>query len=165
MGIGEYFVSVASASVITALVGMLFAEDKTAFGKLLHTVCSLFLLCVIVSPLSGVISRAREDFDWDEDLTLPDENAAFQESAILSALAQASGESIESYLCEYLAEAAELDVNDIKVSAQVSTEGGEVVLERVVVYLYSSARWSDPRVLEEAVSVLTDAECIIVNGD
>jgi hypothetical protein len=165
MGIGEYFFSVASASVITALAGMLFADEKTSFGKLLNTVCSLFLLCVIVSPLSGVIAHAREDIDWDASLTLPEENAELQESAILSALAKESGESIEAFLCEYLAERAELDVNNIKVSASVNAQEGGVSLDRVVIRLYSAAMWCDPRVLEHAVSELTDAECIIVNGD
>ena len=63
MGIGEYFLSVITASVITALVGLLIGDDKAAFGRIAGTVSALFLLCVIISPLSGVIARAKDELE------------------------------------------------------------------------------------------------------
>ena len=76
MGIGEYFLSVITASVITALVGLLIGDDKAAFGRIAGTVSALFLLCVIISPLSGVIARAKDELGTEGNaIHSPDECA------------------------------------------------------------------------------------------
>ncbi len=165
MGIGEYFMSVISASVITALIAMFFADEKTTLSKGINTACSLFLLCVIVSPISSLIARARERMDIDDIGIGADESAVSAEEALYASLGAVSGERIEEALRLYIAESADIDANDLEVRAEVSVSGGEVVLNRVILCLYSDARWSDPRALRDAVGELTDAECLIINGE
>ena len=58
-----------------------------------------------------------------------------------------------------------IKTEDIDVRAEVSVEEGDVILKRVILSLYAGARWCDPRVLTDAVGELTDAECLIVNGE
>ena len=164
MGIGEYFMSVIAASVITALVGVLIGDDKAAFGRIAGTVSALFLLCVIISPLSDVIARAKDELGTDGILE-SEISAISQEDAICAVIAEASGEGIEDFLREYLVKKAGVEVEDIEVTAEVVMTEGEVRLARVILRLYSSAKWSDPRLLRAAVAELTDADFIIVNGD
>lgn len=163
MGIGEYFLSVISASVITALIAMLFGDDKASLSKAINTTCSLFLLCVIVSPISSLISRVKGQLD------IPNlgeyESTVSAEEAMYASLKTASGDIIEKTLMSHISERTDIKENDLEVRAEVDISEGEVILKRVVLCLYSDARWSDPRVLRAAVGELTDAECLIINGE
>ncbi|MBO5700945.1 MAG: hypothetical protein J6S71_00745 [Clostridia bacterium] len=164
MGIGEYFLSVIAASVISALIAMFFGDDKAALSKGINTACSLFLLCVIVSPISSLISRAKDNLDFEE-IVGNYESAFSSEEALYASLGAVSGERIEEVLRTHIAERAGIDEGDLEVRAEVSVSDGAVILKRVILCLYSDARWSDPRVLRDAVGELTDAECLIINGE
>ena len=165
MGIGEYFLSVISASVITALISMLFGEDKANLSKSLNTACSLFLLCVIVSPISSMIARAKEGISTDNIGFQTDKNVVSVELALYTSLGEISAEAIEESLHARICESAGMDEGDLDVSAEVRVSDGEVFLKRVVIHLYGSAKWSDPRTLREIIGEMTDAECLIINGD
>ena len=119
---------------------------------------------MIISPLSGVIARAKDELG-SEGILESEISAISQEDAICAAIAEASGEGIEELLREHLAEKAGVEVENIEVTAEVVMTEGEVRLVRVILRLYSSAKWSDPRLLRAAVAELTDADLIIVNGD
>ena len=164
MGLGEYFMSVIAASVISALIAMLFGDDKAVLSKGINTACSLFLLCVIVSPIASLIARAKDKIDIGE-IADAYESAASAEKALYASLGEVSGDMIEEALRTHIAECTGLDEGDIEVRAEVSVTDGEVLLDRVVICLYSGARWSDPRLLRDAVGELTDAECLIINGE
>ena len=164
MTIGEYFMGVIAASVITALISMLACDEKSTLSKALNTVCSLFLLCVIVSPLSSLIAFAKDRVN--SDYSLPSyEISVSMENAIYSSLAETSEVQIESALRSHVADRAKIAEGDIEIRALVGVSEGSVKLDRVVIYLYSLAKWCDPRLILDAVGELTDAECLIVNGD
>lgn len=165
MGIGEYFMSVISASVITSLITLLFGDDKALLSKGINTACSLFLLCVIVSPISSLIANAKDKFEVDDIDMGAYEKAVSAEEAIYSSLGIVSCEKIEEALRIHVAERASIDESDLEVRAEVSVIDGNVILKRVILYLYSGARWSDPRAIVDAVGELTDAECLIINGE
>ena len=95
VAIGEYFLSVIAASVITALVSMILGDGKSVLIRSIDTVCSLFLLCVIVSPISIFIARAKDGLDI---VNIADtyESTFSAEEAIYSSLVAVSGEKIEA---------------------------------------------------------------------
>ena len=117
MGIGEYFLSVISASVITALIAMLFGDDKASLSKAINTTCSLFLLCVIVSPISSLISRVKGQLD------IPNlgeyESTVSAEEALYASLKTASGDIIEKTLMSHISERTDIKENDLEVRADV----------------------------------------------
>lgn len=164
MGIGEYFLSVIAASVISALIVMIVGDGKTAIAKSVDTVCSLFLLCVIVSPIATFVARAKDGFDI-VSISESYDSAASAEEVIYASLGAVSGDKIEEAILDHLLKRTEIDEADVDVRAEVSVSDGSVMLDRVVVELYGAARWSDPRAIAEAVGELTDSECIIVNGE
>ena len=165
MRIGEYFMSVIAAAVITALIAMFFGDDKAALSKGINTACSLFLLCVIVSPISSLIARAKDKSDIGDIDPGAYETAVSAEEALYASLSAVSAERIEEVLRTHIAGRTQIDERDIEVRAEASVADGEVVLKRVIICLYSGARWSDPRVICDAVGELTDAECLIINGE
>ncbi len=164
-GIGEYFMSIIAASVITALVSLAFGDDKALLSKGVNIACSLFMLCVIVAPISSFVSRAKSDFSFgDVDLGgIADVKQT--ENALYASLGEISGDQIEKALRDHIVHRSGIKTEDIDVRAEVSVEEGDVILKRVILSLYAGARWCDPRVLTDAVGELTDAECLIVNGE
>ena len=165
MGIGEYFMGVIVASVLTSLIGILFGDDKAAVSKTLNIACSLFLLCVIAVPISSLIADAKDKFDIENLDMSAYESAASAENALYSSVGEISCEMIEESLGDHSAERVGINRSDFEVRAEVSVADGEVILSRVVICLYSGARWCDPRALTDAVGELTEAECLIVNGE
>jgi hypothetical protein len=165
MGIGEYFMSVVVASVITSLIGILFGDDKAALSKGINSVCSLFLLCVIAVPISSLIAGSKDKFDIGNVGMNAFESAASAENALYSSVGEISCKMIEEALGDHIAERVGINGSDFEVRAEVSVADGEVILSRVVICLYSGARWCDPRALTDAVGELTEAECLIINGE
>ncbi len=164
MSIGEYFMSVVASSVIAALVGMLCPDDKGGVKKSLEICISLFLLCVMIAPLGTLISDAKEKIDLDDiDLSLPKLDVT-ADAAILDSLAKASKAEIERILHDSVCERLEIDGADIALEADVTADADGVSIGRIVLRLYGSAMWRDPRSLREVIADYTDAECIIVNG-
>ncbi len=164
MSVGEYFMSVVTSSVIAALVGMLYPDDKGGVKKTLEVCISLFLLCVIIAPIGSLISRAKADIDIGGlELELPDIDAS-ADSAIFASLANAGREEIEKILHRSICERLDIAEDELWVNAKVSADGEGIVIEKVTVWLYGKAMWSDPRALQELVAEYTDAECMIANG-
>lgn len=164
MSIGEYFMSVVTSSVIAALVGMLCPDDRGGIKKSLELCISLFLLCVIIAPMGALISDAKEKIDLEGiDLSLPELDIS-ADAAILDSLAKASEGEIETILHNSVCERLDINEDEIAVDAEIAASTDGVSIERIVLRLYGSAMWRDPRELREVVAGYTDAECIIVNG-
>ena len=164
MSVGEYFMSVVVSSVIAALVGMLYPDEKGGIKKTLDFCISLFLLCVIIAPIGSMLAKARDEIDLGElDLALPDTDVS-ADSAIYASLVAAGREEIEKRLCELICNRQEISESEITVSASVRADENGVVIDKVTVFLYGKAMWSDPRAISALISEYTDAECLIVNG-
>lgn len=161
MSIGEYFMSVVTSSVIAALVLMLCPDERGGIKKSLELCVSLFLLCVIIAPISSLITDAKDKIDIDISVPEIDISA---DASIFDSLAKASADEIERILHDSVCEGVGIDCSDLEVDADVTANGEGVIIDRIVLRLYGSARWSDPREIREVIAHFTDAECIIVNG-
>jgi len=164
MSIGEYFMSVVVASVIAAIVGMIYPDEKGGVKSALEYCLSLFLLCVIIAPIGSMIAKAKENTDeYSLDYELTDIDLSV-DSAIYASLAQAVEKEIGEKLQRVICSSIEVDEDDICVIAEVHTDGENVIIKKVTVWLYGKAMWSNPRTILGVVSEYTDAECIIANG-
>ena len=161
MSIGEYFMSVVTSSVIAALVSMLCHDERSGIKKSLELCVSLFLLCVIIAPIGTLISDAKERIDVE--LSLPEIDIS-TDASIFHSLAEVSKADIERILHDSICERLRINESDLEVEADVEANEEGVSIGRIVLRLYGSARWSDPREIREVISRYTDAECIIVNG-
>ncbi len=164
MSVGEYFMSVVASSVIAALVGMLYPDDKGGVKKTLELCISLFLLCVMIAPIGSLISRAKENIDMGGlDLALPDIGVS-ADSAIFNSLASAGRDEIANCLHGSICERLEIAEDELRVDVDVSADSEGITINKVTLWLYGRAMWSDPRALRELVAEYTDAECMIANG-
>ncbi|MGM9643180.1 MAG: hypothetical protein ACI3XI_08230 [Eubacteriales bacterium] len=157
--IGEYFIGIVTASVAVTLVSMLYPESG-GVRRTLDLFLSLCLLCVILAPLGTMIAKARDEIDFDifDDITAGD---IAMDDAVYNSLAEASRIQIEEKLTELFLERFG---GEIEVRVDVSAEGGQVKLTRVILTLYGNSMWEDPRELREFARKYTDAEILIVNG-
>lgn len=161
MSIGEYFMSVVTSSVIAALASMLCPDEKGGIKKSLELCVSLFLLCVIIAPIGLLITDAKDKINID--LSIPEIDIS-ADALIFDSLAEASADEIERILRDSVCEGVDIDYSDLDVEADVTASNEGVSIGRIVLRLYGSAMWSDPREIREVIARYTDAECIIVNG-
>lgn len=164
MSIGEYFMSVVVASLIAAIIGIVYPDEKSGVKVTLEYCISLFLLCVIIAPIGSMIANAKESTSEHAlDFELPDIDISV-DSAVFASLAETAEKEIGEKLRRLICNEIEANADDISVVAEVNTDGGNVIIEKVTVWLYNKAMWSNPREILSVVSEYTDAECIIVNG-
>lgn len=164
MSAGDYFMSVVLSSVIAALVGMLYPDDKGGVKKTIDFAIALFLLCVIIAPIGSMLAKANEIIDFDIPEIEPPNTEVSAGAAIYGALAAEGGEAIEKRFGELICDSLKIAADEISVSAEVRADDNGIIIDKVTVWLYGKAMWSDPRVILELIADYTDAECLIVNG-
>lgn len=136
--------------------------DDGGIKRALDLFLSLCIVCAVLSPLSSMISRAREEINGGTlDLSFPEVDVD-ADRALLDSLAWGAKSDIERLLRGYLCEELELSEDCLEVEAEVTANAEGVILKRVTVRLYGAGAWADPRKIVAIVARYTDAECVIV---
>ena len=157
----EYFLSLFLAAILIALVGILSpGKPSGGIGKHLRLLSSLFLLCVLLSPVTAAMDGIR---DWlNSDGTLPDlgdtEENGYGELAS-NALDEASREYFSQMLAHTLSEEFSISPNDLRCRVEWELTEGNARPTRVTVLLSGSAVWRDPAPLQNAVQTLLGCPC------
>lgn len=162
MGIGEYFMLVITSSVIGALMGLVCPEG--GIKRSFELCISLFLLCVAIAPIGGLISEARERLGSNNIELRPTELESSVDKALYASLAEMSAAEIEEILHARLCKELDIVDSELDVDAFVTASRDGVSIERIVLRLYGGSMWLDRRALESALAAHTDAEAIIVYG-
>lgn len=155
-----YFLSLIGASLCVALISIL-APNGT-LGKYVRLLTSLFLICVIISPLDGAIDGMRELINGT--LTFPDSNQQIEEEAREEWQSMLDSSS-KTYFLQSLRQLLEAEFSispgEIDCSALWEEKNGAVKPRRIHILLSGSAIWKDPKAIEHFIGDLLGCECII----
>ena len=149
----EYLLSVLSAALVIALVGMLTPNGASGSLKLIS---ALFLLLAIAAPLPKLLTSipdqienlfqsngGEEDFHQQADLTLENASKAY--------LAQS--------LTQLLEQKFSIPTGEVRCTIRWA-DGDQAKPERVTVILSGSAIWKNPNQIEATVAELLGCECV-----
>ena len=147
--------------MITALVGILTpAGERGGIEKHMKLLTSLFLLCVILSPLTDLVGSLRDRF---ENSLLPDGEVDSQADSYKEQMEQSLQNASSAYfvrlLTELLEERFEISQGDLVCAVQWKQEGDALSPTHVTLILSGSAIWKDPRVMEDFVEELLGCTC------
>ena len=157
----DYLLTLIAAALIAALVGILSPDgERGGIAKHLKLLTALFLICVLISPLCGILTDLKSLMDGT--LSIPnltpdtEDDYRQQMDAALDA-------ATESYFTDMLTQTLESQFSiakgDIDCRVDWTRDGDQITPRRVTVILSGKAIWKDPKPIEEFVSELLGCEC------
>ena len=157
-----YFLSLIAASMIAALVGILSPNgEKGGIAKHMKLLTSLFLVCVLISPLKETLTGLRAWLDGDFGLPgveIPEEDSYKQQMD--EALQGASTTYFTQMLTQMLEQQFSIATGEVRCNVQWQIESGTLTPVRVTVILSGKAIWRDPEKIETFVQELLGCECV-----
>lgn len=156
-----YFISLVVAALIVAMIGILSPEgERGGIAKHLKLLTSLFLICVLISPLKSVaqdlFDLANGNLDWLETDD-PEEDYRQQMNDALDA-------SSKSYFTQMLTQTLQtqfsIESGELCCQIQWSDENDELKPTKVTVILSGKAIWVNPEKIESYVTELLGCECV-----
>ncbi len=159
----EYFISVLGASLAATLVGILTPDgERGGISKLLKFLTSLFLICVIVTPLTEVVRSLQDIADGTLDLPgIEEEVKPDYEQQRDEALASASKTYFVQALTQMLEQEFSIASGEIRcIVTWTQTENGDDRPKRITLVLSGGAIWKDPKRMEAFVTELLGCECV-----
>lgn len=156
-----YFLTLLSASLMVALIGLVVPEGKSGgVCKAVKLTTSLFLICVLIVPLKGMIvgcrSLADGDISFSGDAPTDAEELRRQAQERLSA---ASEGYFVQLLTKTLEEKFSVEPGQLRCSVRFGGEADALYPEKVTVILSGQAIWKDPEPIEEFVRSLLGCVC------
>ena len=156
----DYILSLVSASIAVSLLSIL-APDASGIAKHVRLIASLFLICVLISPIGTFLGGLRALANGEVTLpewSLPSEEET--EKQFQAALNTASKAYFLDSLTQLLASEFSLQAGDIRCTANWSDEGDTPTPTKITVLLSGKAIWKNPTEIEAFVRDLLDCECI-----
>lgn len=158
----QYLLTLIAAALLAALVGILSPDgERGGIAKHMRLLISLFLVCVLIAPLRGVIINLQDLINGD--FSLPElglENEDDYRQQMENALDDAS----VNYFCDMLTQSIEsqfsISPGDVRCRVDWQREGERLSPTRVTVILSGKAIWQDPKPIQAYVSELLGCECI-----
>ena len=156
-----YLLTLLAASMVTALVGILAPSgEKGGIEKHMKLLTSLFLVCVILAPLSDLLGK------WNgspENGLLPAPESGSQENSYKEQMEQALQAASSTYFIKLLTglleEEFDIAHGEVVCSVQWSQSGDSLTPSHVTLILSGRAIWKDPRPMEAFVSDLLGCSC------
>lgn len=158
----EYIVSLFAAALVAALIGVLSPEGEGGgISKHMRLLTALFLLCVIVAPIGGLIGTLEGVLDGTESLPGVEGDA---EEGYREELENALSSAAKPYFANLLIEAVkkEFSIPDGEVRCAIRWRDGEgsATPERISIILSGSSIWRDPSEIEKFVRERVGCECV-----
>lgn len=157
----EYLLSLLVAAILISILGMLAPEG--GLGKHLRLLLSLFLICVLISPLSSLPEKLQDfpngilTFPWeDQEDAKEDYKQQLEES-----LSTSSKEYFDQALTQALALQFGIELGTVRCVTEWNDENGNAHPQRVTVLLSQSAIWKDPHAIQTYVNELLGCECVV----
>ncbi len=152
----EYLLSLLAASLCVALVGILAPGSSQ---KYIRFIASLFLICVLVTPLPRVLSSISAP-EGLPDLIGGSSQPSDYKDRMEEALEQASGAYFAEMLTQLIEERFSIPEGSVRCTVKWQDGGDRLTPERVTVILSGSAIWKNPSEIEAFVSSLLGCECV-----
>ena len=152
-----YVLTLIGAALISALVGVLAPAGCTA--KYVKLITSLFLICVLISPVKGLIVGLQELINGTpsfSDSDLPtEEDFQLQADSFTNEAAQAY---FTDMLTEQILSHFSIAPDELRCHAEWESTNG-VWPKRITVVLSGSAIWQDTHAIEDFVEKLIGIPC------
>ena len=157
-----YILSIVSASLVVSMLNLL-SPRGTADGiaKHIRLLSSLFLICVLVSPVKELIVSMQELANGEHNLSILDSvSREEQESLLESTLNAASQAYFLESLTQLLEKEFSIQTGEIRCAAQWTTVESTLTPSKITVVLSGTAKWKNPVRIEEYVEELLSCECV-----
>ncbi len=157
----DYLLTLIAAALVAALVGILSPDgERGGIAKHLKLLTSLFLICVLISPLHSVLTGLKDLANGN--LSLPNFDVGTEDDYRQQMDAALDG-ATESYVSDMLTQTLEsqfsITTGDVSCRVEWAREGETLKPTRVTVILSGKAIWKDPKPIEDFVSELLGCEC------
>ena len=160
-----YLISLISAALLVALVNILSPDGgKNGISGHVKLLTSLFLVCVIITPLATFVKKLQQTDPEDlfpSDFYSPESSEL--ESEWQSAIDQASTAYFGELLTQSLQKEFSIEEGSVRcVIVWEQASGNEALTPtRVTVILSGKAIWQAPKPIQEYVTSLLGCECNI----
>ena len=157
----EYLLSIIASALFAAMIGILSpAGNGKGISAHLRLACSLFLLCILLSPLKNALSDAKEWINGGFEEALP---PAAEKEEYTQMMEDAMNATSKTYLSELLIHRLENEFSipsgEIRCVIQWESANGARPV-RVSIILSGNAIWRDPKDIEAYVENLLGCECV-----
>ena len=157
----DYFFTLIGASLCVMLISLLAPPGGSS--KYVRLLTSLFLICVIVSPVGGWIENIRDIANGK--LPPPEWGASDGEDAeeeLQNTLNSASKDYFLQSLTQMLEAEFSISAGEIHCNAVWrEAEDGQLLPKEIHVLLSGAAIWKDPKKIESYIYELLGCSCII----
>lgn len=158
----EYLLALLAASLCAMLIGLLSPSGEGGgLGAHVKLLLSLFLICVLVTPLSDAAGAVRDWLAGD----LPFFDTEPNEEDYREQLENSLTESSKGYFLQMLTETLrrEFSLEDGTVRCVVQWNEGESQIRpsRVTILLSGSGIWKDPHAMKAFTEELLQCECVV----
>ncbi len=157
-----YVISVIAASLIATVIGILTPRgERGGIAAHVKLLTSLFMICVLVSPLKGVIQRIEElsSGDWRDlfgEVAVEEDYRAQMEHT----MQEASTEYFTQMLTQALESQFDMQSGTVRCCVEWSPDSENLHPTRVTVILSGASIWKNPHAIESFVTELLDCTCV-----
>ena len=157
----EYLIILIGTSLSISLFSLLIPDGATS--KYVRLLSALFLVCVIISPINGLIDGIRAFASGE--LPIPEWEGATDtdpDKELQTALDNASKSYFLQSLTQMLEQEFSIHAGEISCNAvwQANADG-QIKPTEIHILLYGSAIWKDPKKIESYINDLLGCKCII----
>lgn len=158
-----YLITIIGGSLVAAIIGILSPEgDKGGIAKHIKLLTSLFLVCLLIAPLKGVLEKVQ---GWTNG-SLPffgsdDDTDESYEAILDGTIDQHSKKYFTQMLTEALQTQFSLKTGTIRCIVQWDGHGDDLHPDLVTVILSGNAVWQDPHAIESFVTALLECDCAV----
>lgn len=156
----EFVLTAIGVAVAVGVCGMLTPDGE--MKKYVRLVGALCLICALVSPLIGAVTKG--DIELDGLLPSVDSETDLYDEIYKNNLVESAKENAEAVICESLLKQFELSADSLEVFLSLSFDGESYSVESVQVVLKSSAVFADPREITEYINEELGCPCYVTYG-
>ncbi len=156
-----YLITVFASVLLVSLILLLAPSGKRGLGEHLRLLAALFLVTVIVSPLTPLISSLSRLPELGGSIldSLPTDDEEEAKDKWQATLDGASMEYFEQRLTQELCDRFSIDPSFLRTRVKWKETDGALSPELVTVYLSGSAVWKDTKAIEDHVTSLLSCPC------
>ena len=153
----EYVMSLAVASLLVGIVGVLTPKKHKGHVRLL---CGLCMICLLARPLPEAFGDF-DLFDYLENEQEDEENALYDE-IYHNTVQKANAKKISDALKDMISKDFSLSKEEVSVNVAIEEEGETIVIKKTTVALSGNAVLQDPREIVSYLEDMLGCQCVIV---
>ena len=158
----EYLLALLAASLCAMLIGLLSPHGEGGgLGAHVKLLLALFLICVLVTPLSEAVGTVRDWLAGDLPFLEAEENEEDYREQLESSLTESSKGYFVQRLTETLRQKFSLENGTVRCVVQWNEGESDIRPTRVTVLLSGSGIWKDPHAIREFTEELLQCECVV----